>query len=164
MFQQHGYHFLKGFFIPVYIPTWLSKCNAFSVTRRLVFHITSPSASLAHNADILLPITFVLFFSIPIPLYTLFLNPKQLLQLPHGILRILYSMAHRPRILRNLIVVATLLSVIPEKMHGRVIYAANVLFGGYMFQTVGFIPAGGKGVKGDLAADGEAEWSKCWLA
>lgn len=66
-------------------------------------------------------------------------------------------MPHRPPILKDLIIIAPLERLIPKEMHRRVLHSTNVLLGIDMSQAVSLIPAGGKDIEGDLAADGEGE-------
>lgn len=84
------------------------------------------------------------------------LHPKQLLQLPHRILRALNTMPHGPLILKNLIIVAAFVRLVAEEVNRRVLDAADFFFFGEVLQAVGFVPAGGEDVEGDLAADGVA--------
>ena len=84
-----------------------------------------------------------------------FSQPKQFTQLHHRILRVLDTMADRPRILKDLVVVATLERLVAEEMHSRVVNAAGQVFLVLdVLQTVPLIPAHGEDVEGDLAADG----------
>ena len=65
-------------------------------------------------------------------------------------------MPHRPPILINLIIIPTLVRLVPEKVDRRVLDTANAFFFFKVLQAVGFVPAGGEDVEGDLAADGVA--------
>ena len=85
------------------------------------------------------------------------LDPKHLLQLPHRIFRTLHAMPDRPLIRVNFIIVAALVRHIAEEVDRRVLDTADVFFLGEVLQAVGLVPAGGKDVKGDFAADGVAE-------
>ena len=65
-------------------------------------------------------------------------------------------MTHRPTILIDLIIIAPLIRLIAKEMNSRVIDAGNLFFVFEMLEAVGFVPAGGEDVEGDLAAYGEA--------
>ena len=65
-------------------------------------------------------------------------------------------MSHRPTILINLIIIAPLIRLIAKEMNSRIIDPRNLFFVLEMLETVGFVPAGGEDVEGDLAADGES--------
>ena len=66
-------------------------------------------------------------------------------------------MSHRPTILIDLIIIAPLIRLIPEKMNSRIIDPRNLFFFLQVLQAVGLVPAGGEDVEGDLAADGETK-------
>ncbi len=65
-------------------------------------------------------------------------------------------MPHGPLILKNLIIVAAFVRLVAEEVNRRVLDAADFFFFGEVLQAVGFVPAGGEDVEGDLAADGVA--------
>ena len=63
-------------------------------------------------------------------------------------------MSNGPRITIDLIVVATLVALVAKEMNGCVIDSAGqVLLVLHMSKTESFVPAGRKGIEGDLAAD-----------
>ena len=69
-------------------------------------------------------------------------------------------MPHRPTILIDLIIIAPLIRLIAKEMNSRVIDAGDLFFVFQMLEAVGFVPAGGEDVEGDLAAYGETRGGK----
>ena len=65
-------------------------------------------------------------------------------------------MPDRPLVLENLIIVPTFVRFVTKEVDRLVIHAADVLFRFDMLQAVCLVPAGGKDVEGDLAANGVA--------
>lgn len=65
-------------------------------------------------------------------------------------------MTRRALILIDLEIVPPLGGLVAEEMHGGVVDAGDVFFRGQVLQAVGFVPAGGEDVEGDLPADGVA--------
>ena len=63
-------------------------------------------------------------------------------------------MPDRPPILINLVVIPALVALVPEEMDGRVLDPAPLLLRLDVAQAVRLVPAGGKRVERDLAADG----------
>ena len=63
-------------------------------------------------------------------------------------------MTDSARVLKDLVVVAALVSLVAEEVDGAVFDAADLLFGLDVLQAVRLVPAGGEDVEGDLAADG----------
>ena len=82
---------------------------------------------------------------------------EQLLQLPHGIVRIGHAMSDRAAILENLVVVAALVRLVAEEMDGGVVDAADVLLVQDVLEAVGLVPTGGENIEGDLPTDGVGE-------
>ena len=83
------------------------------------------------------------------------LQPENLPQLAHRIFGILDGVAHGPRILEDLVVVAALERLVAEEMDGRVFNATwEVLLVLDVLQAVSLVPSGREDVEGDLAADG----------
>ena len=82
---------------------------------------------------------------------------KELLDLDHGILRVLDRMADSAGVHVDLVVVATLHCLVAEEVDRRVGDPAR-LFGLVLqvAQAVRLVPARGKDIEGELAADGEA--------
>ena len=64
-------------------------------------------------------------------------------------------MSYCPTILINLIIIAPLIRLIPKEMNSCIINPRNLFFILEMLEAVGFVPAGGEDVEGDLAAYGE---------
>ena len=62
-------------------------------------------------------------------------------------------MSCRPLILINLPVIAPFVRLVAEEMYRLVLDPGQVLLGFEMLQAVGFVPAGGEDIEGDLAAD-----------
>lgn len=81
------------------------------------------------------------------------LQIKQLPQLSHGVLRAGDAVADGARVLEDLVVVAALVRLVAEEVHGAVLDAAELLLGLDVLQAVRLVPAGGEDVEGDLAAD-----------
>jgi len=65
-------------------------------------------------------------------------------------------MPHGPLILMNLIIIAAFVRLVAEEVNRRVLDTADFFFFVEVLQAVGFVPAGGEDVEGDLAADGVA--------
>jgi hypothetical protein len=79
---------------------------------------------------------------------------KQLLHLRIRICWVLNGMPNRPRVLINLVVITPLHRLVAEEMDSVVFYTirqVGVVFD--MTEAVGFVPAGGENVEGDLATD-----------
>lgn len=55
----------------------------------------------------------------------------------------------------NLVIIPAGKALVTEEMDGLVVDAGNLLLGSDMLQTIRLVPASGKNIKGDLAADGE---------
>ena len=81
---------------------------------------------------------------------------QQLLQLRIRIIRVLNLVANRPLVTVNLPVVAALVRLVAEEVD-LVVDDSSLLLRLDVPQAVGLVPAGGKDVKGDLAADGVCE-------
>ena len=64
-------------------------------------------------------------------------------------------MSYRSTILINLIIIPPLIRLIAKEMNSRIIDSRNLFFILEMLEAVGFVPAGGEDVEGDLAAYGE---------
>lgn len=82
---------------------------------------------------------------------------KQPLQLLNRIVRIRDSVSNRPRVFKDLVVIATRTGLVTKEVDCLVRDAARLL--GIllqMAQAVGLVPAVGEDVEGDLAANGKA--------
>lgn len=96
---------------------------------------------------------------------------EELPELLHRVLGPRNRVSDRPGVLVDLVVVAALERLVAKEVDRRVGYPSRLL--GLVLevlQAVGLVPAGGKDVEGDLAADGEAAWrgrrsvNGCFLA
>lgn len=86
-----------------------------------------------------------------------FLQVKKLLQFGSGVGGTGDGMADGSRVGVDLVVVAALVGLVAEEVDGGVGDSAGLFgFGFEVLEAVGFVPAGGEDIEGDLAADGVA--------
>lgn len=85
--------------------------------------------------------------------------PEKFLQLAYGIFRIFHRMSDCPIVCVDLVVVPALMGFVAEEMDRCIVYTADLLFCFDMPQAVGLIPSRWKNIKGDLAANGEPDYS-----
>lgn len=71
-------------------------------------------------------------------------------------LGILNSVTHGSAILKDLVIVSTLVGLVAKEVDGRVIDTTDGLLGLEVLQTIGFIPAIGEDVEGYLTTNGKA--------
>ena len=62
-------------------------------------------------------------------------------------------MTNRPRVRKDLVIIASLVAFVSEEMDRLVFNARDFLLTLDMPQTIGLVPAGREDVEGDLAAD-----------
>ena len=80
---------------------------------------------------------------------------KQFLKLSHCVFWTLHTVSNSPTVLVDLVIVTSLVGLVAEKVDSCVVRATERLLCFKVLETIGFVPACWKDVKGNLTTNGE---------